>query len=245
MGLRTAAVGAPLAMIGVVFAYLVPQPVLLIVIALALPVIAWYLHRPVQTRPGQRGESVEKAAWRRPLCCYASSAYYRTDSDVSDAAGAVDGAGSGSRGTSRVAHEHRDRRGRTYTYRRPRPLEQAMVGATGGGLTGLTGFGVGVLGVSELVVRRIPMRVAVGTSHFVILVVAGVTVASHLVEITARHLTPPWNIIAPNVIGVLLGGQLAAWLAGRIPERKMRQVLVTLLLVMALATLVRAMQALI
>lgn len=244
MGLRTAVVGAPMAVIGVVFAYVIPQPVLLIIVALVLPLLAWYLRRPAQSRPGQRDESVKTAASRIPLCCYASSALYRNGGDAPAAAQPVEVVEPEACDDCKDWHEHRDRKGRRYRYRRPRQIEQALVGVTGGALTGVTGFGVGVLGVSHLVLRRIPVRVAVGTSHFVILVVTAAAVATHLVEITSRHLAPPWNIIAANVVAVLIGGQLAAWLAGRLPEHRMRQVLVTLLLVLAVATLVRAIQLL-
>jgi uncharacterized membrane protein YfcA len=249
MGLRTAAVGAPMAVIGVVFAYLIPQPVLMLIVALVLPLLAWYLRRPVQSRPGQRSESVKQAAKRIPLCCYASYALYRNGGSAAQADPHVQPKPVGQRNADSTDvgaawHEHRDRKGRGYYYWRPWPLEQVLVGAVGGTLTGVTGFGVGVVGVSHLVLRRIPVRVAVGTSHFVILVVTGAAVATHLVEISTRHLTPPWNIIAANVVAVLFGGQLAAWLAGRLPERRIRRVLVTLLLVLALATLVRAIQLL-
>ncbi len=244
MGLRTAVVGVPMAILGVVFAYVLPQPVLLLIVALVLPLLAWYLRRPVQLHPGPRSESVKSVSTRIPLCCYASSAIYRNGGNapaaVQQVESAAPDAGKGHKGW----YEHRDRKGRWYRYRRPRPIEQALVGAIGGVFTGVVGFGVGVLGVSHLVLRRIPMRMAVGTSHFVILLVTGAAVATHLVEITTRHLTPPWNIIAANVVAVLIGGQLAAWLAGRLSDHWMRRVLVTLLLVLAVATLVRAIQLL-
>ena len=250
MGLRTAVVGAPLAVFGVVFAYLIPQPTLLIIVAFTLPLLAWYLRRPVQTKPGYDEESVRQAATRLPLCCYASNALYRNEGDASAAKlhvqqqEQVEQEKLDSNTVGKALHVHRDRKGHRYRYRRPRPIEQALVGVIGGAFTGVTGFGVGVLGVSHLVLRRIPLRVAVGTSHFVILIVTCAAVATHLVEVTTRHLTPAWNIIAANVVAVLVGGQLAAWLAGRLPAHRMRQVLVTLLLVLAVATLARAIQLL-
>lgn len=102
-----------------------------------------------------------------------------------------------------------------------------------------------MLGVAHLVIRRIPIRIAVGTSHFVILLVTGAAVAAHLVEITTGGISPPWNIIAVNVTAVLVGGQLAAWLAGRLPEHRTRAVLVTLLLALAAVTLYRGLSLLI
>lgn len=53
-------------------------------------------------------------------------------------------------------------------------------------------------------------------------------------------ISPPWNVIAVNATAVLFGGQLAAWLAGRAPEQRMRTILVALLIVLAVVTLYRA-----
>lgn len=136
--------------------------------------------------------------------------------------------------------EHRDRNGRAYHYQRPRGGGPALVGSLGGVSTGLIGFGVGMLGVAFLVIQRIPLRIAAGTSHFVILLVTGVAVAIHLVEMQTAGITPPWNIVAVNAAAVLFGGQLAAWLAGRIREDRLRTILVGLLVALAMATLYRA-----
>ncbi len=65
-------------------------------------------------------------------------------------------------------------------------------------------------------------------------------VVVHLLEILARGQSPPWNIIAANVVAVLVGGQPAAWLAGRLPEEKVRRVLVWLLGAISAVTLLRA-----
>lgn len=97
-------------------------------------------------------------------------------------------------------------------------------------------------GSPTLILRRMPVRVAVGTSHLVILFVTGVAVAVHLTEIIIRGQSPPWNIIAANVVAVLVGGQLAAWLAGRLAEERMRRALVSLLLELAAVTLYRAVR---
>jgi uncharacterized membrane protein YfcA len=244
LGLRATTVGIPLALAGVVLAYRVPQAVLLVVVALVLPPLAWYLQRPVHSEPVDRPpdplpaheEDVADAAARIPLCCYASGKLY-TGHDPSSLAATV----SAPPVPPDASYAHHDRHGRSYTYSYRGHTDQLLVGSVGGFFTGLLGFGVGVLGVAHLVIRRIPIRIAVGTSHFVILLVTGAAVAAHLVEIVAADLSPRWNIIFMNVIAVLIGGQLAAWLAGRLPEHKTRRVLVVLLLALSAVTLYRAL----
>lgn len=252
LGLRTAAVGAPLTLAGVLLAYRIPQAALLTIVALSLPALAWYLRRPVELEPDAKigrtspessmsDESVRAAALRVPLCCYSSSAYY---------AGAAANAGAsvpdalprpaGDVASESRVHEHRDKSGRVHRVGYRGGPDQFVVGALGGTATGFVGFGIGVLGVTHLVLKRGPMRIAVGTSHFVILFVTGVAVAAHLAEIVSRGQAPPWNVIAVNVTAVLIGGQLAAWLAGRLPEQRMRQVLLMLLVSRTLVTLYRA-----
>jgi uncharacterized membrane protein YfcA len=248
LGLRATTVGIPLALAGVVLAYRVPQAVLLVVVGLVLPLLAWYLQRPVHSEPVDRPsdplpahvEDVAEAAARIPLCCYASSSLYIRH-DRSSLAAPVSARPATPPATPDATHEHRDRRGRSYTYSYRGRNDQLLVGSVGGFFTGLLGFGVGVLGVAHLVIRRIPVRIAVGTSHFVILLVTGAAVAAHLFEIVAADLSPRWNIIFMNVIAVLIGGQLAAWLAGRLPEHKTRRVLVVLLVALSAVTLYRAL----
>jgi uncharacterized membrane protein YfcA len=167
------------------------------------------------------------------LCCYSSANYYTGPPSTATATDSAEANRTGAR-------EHRDRHGRTYRYDYRGGRDQAVIGPLGGLFTGLLGFGIGVLGVAHLVIRRIPVRIAVGTSHFVILLVTGAAVATHAVEIIRTGHAPPWNIIAANVTAVLVGGQLAAWLAGRLPEHKIRTVLVVLLLALAVVTLYRA-----
>lgn len=98
LGLRTAAVGAPLALAGVFLAYRVPQPVLLVVVALALPALAWYLRRPLEVAADgdvrrqspeevASGERVRAAAVHVPLCCYSSGALYTNAGSGDDAMG--------------------------------------------------------------------------------------------------------------------------------------------------------------
>lgn len=180
---------------------------------------------------------MREGAARVPLCCYASASIYAGED-------AAPTRGDTTTGVKTVApprnRQHSDRRGRVYSYDYHGGRDQAVVGTLGGMPTGLIGFGIGVLGVAHLVIRRIPIRIGVGTSHFVILIVTGAAVAAHLFEMSSSNVTPPWNVVAANAVAVLVGGQLAAWLAGRLPEQKIRKVLVVLLILLSIVTLYRA-----
>lgn len=249
MGLRTALVGIPAAVAGVLLAYRLDEAVLLFVVALAMPALAWYIRHPPQAKENEKNgrnrklaRTVKEGASRIPLCCYASANLYAGDDTPTPVTRAASGLATLEADEEHTLTEHRDSKGNTYRYGRPSPIGQGAVGAVGGTATGLLGFGVGVLGVAHLVISRIPIRIAVGTSHFVILIVTGVAVVMHLVEMSHSGITPPWNVIAVNATAVLFGGQLAAWLAGRAPEQRMRIVLTTLLVVLAVVTLYRAVR---
>jgi hypothetical protein len=72
--------------------------------------------------------------------------------------------------------EHRDRQGRAYRYRRTNDRLRAAAMAIGGAFEGLVGFAIGEIAVTEQVMRRMPLRVAIGTNH---LIIAGAAGAGH------------------------------------------------------------------
>jgi hypothetical protein len=59
--------------------------------------------------------------------------------------------------------EHRDRQGRSCQCRRTNDRLRAAAMAVGGAFEGLVGFAVGEIAVTEQVMRRMPLRVAIGT----------------------------------------------------------------------------------
>ncbi len=107
-----------------------------------------------------------------------------------------------------------------------------------GAITGLVGVGGGFLIVPLLVlVRGLPMSVAVGTSLFIIAVnsaaglIANLVVSKHAVGGVAAGLD--WGVVglfaALGVAGSLVGGHLA----GRIPQRVLTRIFAVFLIVMA------------
>jgi uncharacterized membrane protein len=93
--------------------------------------------------------------------------------------------------------------------------------------------------VTEQVMRRMPLRVAIGTNHLIIAGAAGAGALTHLTAVLGGG-GFPWEIVAMTVPAVLIGGQLAGWLAGRVPQDALRRFLAAFLIVLALITIVRA-----
>ncbi len=121
--------------------------------------------------------------------------------------------------------EHRDRSGRIYRYQVLNDTWRASAAGIGGILQGLVGFSAGELSTVEQVLRGMPIRIAAGNSH---LIIAGASISAAAVHlgVSAHQGTQvPWNLVAITIPAVLIGGQLAAVLAGRISQNKLRLVL--------------------
>lgn len=116
---------------------------------------------------------------------------------------------------------------------RMRRKQRALTMVAGGGLLGIVGFGTGVLGVSQLVLRGMPPQRAVATSAATVAMVAYGAAAVHLFKIVGGLTSAPWNILAINVAAVLIGGQIAARLAQRVSELFLRRLLGSILLLVA------------
>lgn len=130
---------------------------------------------------------------------------------------------------SRVAgpgiKQHRDRLGRTYRYRVLNDGLRGSAAGFGGILQGLVGFSAGELSTVEQVLRGMPVRIAAGNSHLIIAAASISAAITHLAVSATQGTQVPWNIVAITIPAVLIGGQLAAILAGRIPQHTMRLVL--------------------
>lgn len=91
----------------------------------------------------------------------------------------------------------------------------------GGFITGLISAGLPELTTTQLIVRcRVPPRVAVATSVFVlgIAAIAGATVH-------ALSATPVWYVVAWSIPGVLIGGTIGTRLGKYVPSELMEPVL--------------------
>ncbi len=123
--------------------------------------------------------------------------------------------------------------------RRVRQLALIAATATGiGFLTGLFGVGGGIIVVPTLVLALgFEMQIAVGTSLVVIIL-------NSLAAITARlgsHVTLDWLLIAAFTASAIVGAVAGNKIAGRVDTRRLTQVFIALIVVVAAYTASRSL----
>jgi uncharacterized protein len=121
--------------------------------------------------------------------------------------------------------EHTDRRGRIYRYQRQNDAWRASTAAVGGVFQGLVGFSAGEMSTVEQVLRGIPVRLAAGNAHMIIAAASISAAITHLTVDAATGARIPWNILAATVPAVMIGGQIASIVAGRMPQATLKLVL--------------------
>ncbi len=136
--------------------------------------------------------------------------------------------------------EHIDRQGRTYRYRRQNDSWRAGTAAAGGVFQGLVGFSAGEMSTVEQVLRGIPVRLAAGNAHMIIAAASISAALTHLAVDATTGAGIPWNILAATVPAVLIGGQIASLVAGRMPQATLRLVLSTFLALVGVISFYRA-----
>jgi len=136
--------------------------------------------------------------------------------------------------------EHTDRMGRTYRYRRQNDHWRAGTAAVGGVFQGLVGFSAGEMSTVEQVLRGIPVRLAAGNAHMIIAAASISAAVTHLTMDATTGATIPWNILAATAPAVLIGGQIASIVAGRMPQATLRLVLSCFLALVGVISFYRA-----
>ena len=125
---------------------------------------------------------------------------------------------------------HRDRQGRSYRYLDSNDVRRAVIVGVGGVFQGLVGFCAGEFSTVDQVLRRVPVRIASGSAH---LIIAGASLAAagtHLTLVLQEKASIPWPILLASIPGVLIGGQLAGFIAGRLPQDILQMVMARFLL---------------
>ena len=111
----------------------------------------------------------------------------------------------------------------------------ALQGAGVGLLTGLIGIGGGFLIVPALViVAKLPMRLAIGTSLLVIMMNALAGFAGYL-----GHVTIDWNLVGWFTSVAAIGSVIGTLLSKRVPQQRLRQVFGYLLIAVSIYVLYR------
>ncbi len=140
----------------------------------------------------------------------------------------------------RQPEEHTDSRGRIYHYQRQNDAWRAGTAAVGGVFQGLVGFSAGEMSTVEQVLRGIPVRLAAGNAHLIIAAASISAAITHLTVDATTGATIPWNILAATAPAVLIGGQIASSVAGRMPQTTLRLVLSCFLALVGVISFYRA-----
>jgi len=126
---------------------------------------------------------------------------------------------------------------RTLEYRPQRVGAGFAMMAVAGVISGLLGIGSGALKVLAMDgLMRLPMKVSSATSNFMI----GVTAAASVGIYIARDYVDV-RLVAPVVLGILIGAVTGARLLPRLTNQHVRIIFIPVLLVIALETLLRGL----
>ncbi|RMD67318.1 sulfite exporter TauE/SafE family protein [Candidatus Pacearchaeota archaeon] len=130
----------------------------------------------------------------------------------------------------------KDRDGKEYKYCRACGVKPRSVGyGVGGFFQGVGGFGIGELGIVSMLLTKIPIRVAIGTSHMVVAMTAIVASLTHIITSNLESVPTAWNILAMTVPAVLAGGQIAPYLAARFKTDALEHFVAGLFIILAVA----------
>jgi uncharacterized membrane protein YfcA len=90
------------------------------------------------------------------------------------------------------------------------------------------------------VLRGIPVRLAAGNAHMIIAAASISAAITHLTVDGATGARIPWNILAATVPAVMIGGQIASIVAGRMPQATLKLVLSIFLSLVGVISFYRA-----
>jgi len=136
------------------------------------------------------------------------------------------------------------RDGKIYNYCRTKNgYRKRFLGyGVGGFFQGASGFGIGEMGIISMILSNIPTRIAIGTSH---LVVASTAIVASIIHISLAPTlgdTIPWNLPFMTVPAVIIGGQLAPYMAAKLPTKLLEKFISLLFLVIAIALIILALK---
>jgi uncharacterized membrane protein YfcA len=119
--------------------------------------------------------------------------------------------------------------------------EGRIIAGVGGLFVGMISTGLGELNGYFLLRRcRVPSKISIATSVFVVAVTALAASIGHIIQFTrtgSEVITTVLSIVLFTVPGVVIGGQLGSRVASYIPQKIMERVLGMLFILVALLTL--------
>jgi uncharacterized membrane protein YfcA len=128
-----------------------------------------------------------------------------------------------------------DRDGKEYRYCRCGYRQRFMGYGFGGVFQGMAGFGIGELGIVSMLITKIPIRVAIGTSHIIVASTAILASITHISQSQAHGIETPWNILFMTVPAVITGGQVAPYVAAKVKTETLEHFVAGLFTLLALA----------
>lgn len=133
------------------------------------------------------------------------------------------------------------REGETICYKVCNRTEGCLIAGIGGLFIGMISTGLGELNGYFLLQRcRVPSRIAVATSVFVVAITALAASTGHFarfVQAGGETLTTVLNLVVFTIPGVIIGGQFGSFVSGRISQRSLERGLAILFILVALLTL--------
>jgi len=127
-----------------------------------------------------------------------------------------------------------DKSGKEYKYCRGHGRKKRFFGyGVGGVFQGMSGFGIGELGIMSMILTKIPIRVAIGTSHLIVATTAILASFVHVYQSVSFNIPTPWNIVFMTVPAVILGGQIAPYIAARLKTSNLEKIVSGLFILLA------------
>lgn len=208
LALYSILVGIPFVAVGAFFSTLLPESVLLSLVAATL-IVSIFMMRYAKTLKKHRMKQHEMA---------------HVDLSVHE-------------GHRRVIRSL-DHRVYRYCLTKKGYEKRALGFSIGGLFQGAAGFGIGEMGIIGMLITKIPVRVAIGTSHLIIAVTAILAASIHIFQAASHATVIPWNIPFVAVPAVIIGGQLSPYVAAKLPTKQLERFISALFFVIATALFV-------
>ncbi|MBN1165990.1 MAG: sulfite exporter TauE/SafE family protein [Methanospirillaceae archaeon] len=130
-----------------------------------------------------------------------------------------------------------DRYGKVYSYCRCGFKIRLLAHSVGAFFQGITGFGIGYLGMIGMILSGIPIKIGIGSNHVIIAVSAIIaSIMYAFLSFSSEFIVIPWNVIAITVPAVIIGAQFSPYATDRVDIRILEWMFLGLLVILAVYT---------